>query len=402
MPGTILLIGNHPPPYGGVPTHIKYLAPYLVERGWQVHILNFTGNRQWGRVRSEYLDGYWIHRPTTLLLWIHLLLPGSYLVALKRLGSMFFKRPKLSLRTMGMANVARRIIASHGVSAISAYHLQAGLAGAIAGESASVPLVTTIFGELFSESRLFRSIEAQVRYVCARSLKLLSCSRHCAESFRAVGMEEKAEAVHYGIDIAAFNPGNDGAVIRSRLGIPGSDIVVAYVGRMVEEMGLGVLLESITPTVEKQPRIRFLVAGRSGPLTETARELAQRFPGNLHVVADVPFGELPQCYGAADAVIVPSINERACLGLAIAEALATGKPVIVSNVGGGPEVMDEETGILVPPGDPKALSEAILGMISDPVRMGEMGRKGRQKMITLFDKDETNAKMEAIFQNMLP
>jgi glycosyltransferase involved in cell wall biosynthesis len=401
MRKSILLIGNHPPPFGGVPAHIKYLAPFLAAQGWNVHILNFTGNRPWGRVPPQHIEGYTVHRPTTLLLWIHLLLPGRYLLALRRIGGMALRHPKLALRTLGMANVARRIIAKQGVGVISAYHVQAGLAGSIAGEPLSLPLVTTVFGELFSEAGLFRDIRKQVLYLCSMSRKILSCSLHCADSFRSIGMDYKAEAVHYGIDVGAFHPGNEAARIRERLGIGPDEIVIGYIGRMVEEMGLHVLLGSVPLVLARNPGVRFLVAGRKGGLLPMALELRSAHPANLFIMTDVSFEDLPFCYAAASIVVVPSINERACLGLAIEEGLASGKPVIVSNVGGGPEVVDPETGVLVPPADPQALAEAILGLAADPGRMDRMGCIGREKMINLFDKNVTNARMEGIFLETL-
>jgi hypothetical protein len=63
---SILLFGNYPPPFGGVPVHLKYLAPYLAQKGWSVHVLSMAGNQNWVRVPSQAMDGCTIHRPSLL------------------------------------------------------------------------------------------------------------------------------------------------------------------------------------------------------------------------------------------------------------------------------------------------------------------------------------------------
>lgn len=402
MEKTILLIGNHPPPFGGVPTHIKYLAPYLVSRGWKVHVLAFTGVAKWGFLHTVRMDGYSIHRPAKFLLWLNLIPALARLpFLLKRLGSVGSRHPKLLLWLMGSSTFVRSLILRERVTVISAYHVTAGLFGTLAGEELGIPVVTTVFGELFAESAHYRGIQSQVDYVKSRSARVLSCSRHCADSFRAIGMPFKGEAVHYGIDTSVFHPGNDGTGIRQSHGIGADDVVVGYVARMEREMGLHIFLASIPLVLAQRPDIRFLIVGKSAGLTAEANSCAARHPTSVFVRADASFSDLPLCYAASTMVAVPSINERACLGLAIVEAAATAKPVIVSDVGGGPEVVNKDIGVLVPPGDPEALARAILELAAQPARMHEMGRIGREKMVREFDKDVTNRKMEEIFLEMM-
>jgi glycosyltransferase involved in cell wall biosynthesis len=118
-------------------------------------------------------------------------------------------------------------------------------------------------------------------------------------------------------------------------------------------------------------------------------------------MSDIPDERMPDLYSAATIVVVPSLNARACLGLAIAEGMAAGKPVVVSAVGGGPEVAtDGETGVLVPPGDSAALAKAILRLIDDDEAIGRMGARGRADAEARFDKDLTNRAMERHFEEI--
>jgi glycosyltransferase involved in cell wall biosynthesis len=101
-------------------------------------------------------------------------------------------------------------------------------------------------------------------------------------------------------------------------------------------------------------------------------------------------------------VVVPSISARACLGLAIAEALASGKPVVASDVGGGPEIVQhDKTGVLVPPADSMALAAGVSSLLRDSARRERLAAAGRRRVLQHFDKDATNRTMEARFLDLL-
>jgi glycosyltransferase involved in cell wall biosynthesis len=115
-------------------------------------------------------------------------------------------------------------------------------------------------------------------------------------------------------------------------------------------------------------------------------------------VPDVPQPELPHYYAAATVAVSPSLNERACLGLAVAEAMATARPVVVTDVGGGPELVKHEVnGLLVPPGDPAALAEAVLALTRDEERRRRMAASGLDVARRGFDRAVTNQRMEELF-----
>jgi phosphatidylinositol alpha-1,6-mannosyltransferase len=202
--------------------------------------------------------------------------------------------------------------------------------------------------------------------------------------------------------VSQFTPGQGGEAVRRRLGIAADTPTVVYVARMVREMGLHVLLDAIPPLLDARPECTFLLVGRHGDLTADAHALAARHPGHVFVVPDAPLADLPAYYDAATIAVAPSINARACLGLAIAEAMATAKPVIGARVGGTAEVLAEgETGLLVPPDDSRALAEAITSLIDDPAARERMGRLGRARALRHFDKESTNQRMEQIFDEVL-
>jgi glycosyltransferase involved in cell wall biosynthesis len=310
--------------------------------------------------------------------------------------------PRLFLGCLALSAFARDLVRRYDLQVIGAYHLlAAGLASAWVAEELGLPLVTTVFGEIHAEPDRYRRRRAEVEYILESSRRVLSPSQHCAASLRLLGLPS-AEVVYYGIDTSRFRPGLDGSGIRRRLGLAEGDFVVLFVARMVREMGLHVLLASIPEAVREARNVRFIIAGTIGELKDDAQSAASRYPGQVFVFPNVSPEELPLLYAAASIAVTPSINQRACLGLAVAEAMASGKPVIVSRVGGGPELLTEgETGLLVAPNDPAALAQAIVGLARQPERLDRMGQLGRDRATRDFDARVTSRKMEEIFLEAL-
>ena len=100
-----------------------------------------------------------------------------------------------------------------------------------------------------------------------------------------------------------------------------------------------------------------------------------------------------------DFFVLPSLDEG--LGRSMVEAMAAGKPVVASRVGGIPEaVEDGKTGILVPPGDARALASALTVMMDNPEKALEMGRRGRERAEKLFDEERMVDSICALYREL--
>jgi glycosyltransferase involved in cell wall biosynthesis len=398
MAKSILLIGNYPPPFGGVPSHIECLAPYLASKGWDVHILS-SGRS--GVERHNRCTIYKCTRPAKGRML------ASSLPALLRTTprdrfphrSLLGSSPRLWLTYLVSASIGRRIIERASVSVISAYNLfGGGPVGALLSSEFRVPFVVSNFGEIYSHPGVFRKHAALAPYVCDRASRILSISRHCADSYNRIGLSPPVTVIPYGIDLARFSFRNDGSAIRNVLGWGGNDQVVLFVGRMTRDMGLHTLLTAVPELLATLDSAKVLIVGAGGELLHSASETAGRHPGRVIVRPDVPKAELPAYYAASSIVVAPTLGDRACGSLAALEAMGTGKPIIASRVGGIPEIVaDGQSGILIPPDDPATLTGAMVRLLeSEPLRK-RMGAVGRRIAESRYDQDKTNALIEHVF-----
>jgi glycosyltransferase involved in cell wall biosynthesis len=110
----------------------------------------------------------------------------------------------------------------------------------------------------------------------------------------------------------------------------------------------------------------------------------------------VPNTDLPPYYRAAAVSVIPSLEEG--FGIPAAEAMGCETPVVASDAGGLPEVVEHGvTGLIVPRGDSSALAEAIGALLADPARAAAMGRAGRERALRLFDWDRSAEQFEHIY-----
>ncbi len=259
--------------------------------------------------------------------------------------------------------------------------------------------------------------EMGASHLWKRADGVICASRYVREVFLAASAypADRAFVVHNG---ALMSPRaqDEQLVTRTRreLGLRPSDVMVLFVGALVPMKGAHVLLEAIRDLVSNRPeyrdRIRTVVVGGAhlwracgDPAIVEAYERQLRSIGselNADFKGLVPHGEVERLYQACDIVVVPSVVQESH-PLVICEAMAAGKPVIASRVGGIPEtVVDGKTGILFPVEDRQALACAIRRLVGDRelrLRLGEAAlRRAR-----LFTWEAAAEKLDHIYRTIL-
>lgn len=153
--------------------------------------------------------------------------------------------------------------------------------------------------------------------------------------------------------------------------------VVGTVARLVPVKGLQHLIAAAPETLRRCPQARFLLVG-DGEMRPALEEQARALGLGDRITFTGFREDVPSLLAGMDVFVLPSLNEG--MGRVLVMAMALGKPIVATRVGGIPELLgDGEAGLLVPPGDPAALAEAISALLQDPSRAQALGEAGRRR-----------------------
>jgi glycosyltransferase involved in cell wall biosynthesis len=211
-----------------------------------------------------------------------------------------------------------------------------------------------------------------------------------------------------GVDTGAVRGnGGDPAVTRRRLGIARDDPLVLLPGRLSRYKGQLELVEAVPAILASFPRAQFLFAGYDSPELgdlrvpgcSTVQQVLERRAAELGVSAHTRFlgatAAMPELYAASDVVVVPSWAEP--FGLVVVEAMAAGRPVVASNSGAIPElVQTEATGLLIPPRRPDQLAAAVQRLLGDPDLRRRLGDAAQARATQLFSLERYCAQVSRV------
>lgn len=253
--------------------------------------------------------------------------------------------------------------------------------GVLAGRLASVPVI--VHGEHGTLETRQRNLLLQ-RLVWGRADQVLSVSSRLAEKMAATVRFplERIQTIPNGVDLIRFKPDRRAAGRRA-LGVDSRDLVIGTVGRLLPVKDHRAFISALDGLKGRGQSFKAIIVG-DGPLRQelgdyvATRDLQQAvmFLGNRVDIETVLAG--------FDIFVSSSISEG--LSNTILEAMASGLAVVATDVGGTSElVVNESTGFLVPPGDPAALTDAMLTLVKDDGQRRAMGAAGRVRAEAEFD-----------------
>ncbi len=221
----------------------------------------------------------------------------------------------------------------------------------------------------YSQREAGRTLENAGRIVCVSAYLAAATADRLPPSLRG-----RVRVVGNGVDAVAF-----AAAPRPPRG---SQLRVAYLGRVVPDKGVHVLLEALRLLDRRD--VTVTVVGRPGfagdaPTTDyeaTLRRQARDVPGGVSFASFVPRPDLPPLLARQDVVVVPSVWPEP-FALAALEGMAAGAAVVASDIGGIPEAVGA-AGILVPPGDARALADALRTLADDPGALAGAQQRARE------------------------
>lgn len=207
---------------------------------------------------------------------------------------------------------------------------------------------------------------------------------------------DRVTVVHNGVDVGELSVA---AVAPAPAALPRERPLIGVVARLEPVKGVAHLVRATARLADEHPEVHVVVVG-SGSQERALRDLAIELRVQDRIAWLGRVRHIAPVLAALDVVVMPSLSEG--LGIVALEAMALGKPVVASAVGGLVEVIaDGETGLLVTPADPAALASAIGALLADRERARAMGAAGLRRVKTAFTVERMLAGYLALYERLL-
>ncbi|HUF68844.1 MAG TPA: glycosyltransferase family 4 protein [Longimicrobiales bacterium] len=255
------------------------------------------------------------------------------------------------------------------------------IAGGTVARRRGIPHILEVNAPLAKEGQKYRrqslqeAAEALERSALTGASSVVAVSAELRDLLVDAGLEESTiTVVPNGVDLELFNP----AVSPVRL-VPADRIAIGFAGSLKPWHGLEQLCDAFR--MADDDRLHLVVIG-DGPAAGVIRELAEELPGRVTLTGAIAHDRVPEYLRGLDIAVAPypPLDAFYFSPLKLLEYMAVGLPVIASSIGQVPElVADGGTGILVPPGDPAALADAIGRLAGDPARRNAFGARAAEQ-----------------------
>jgi glycosyltransferase involved in cell wall biosynthesis len=237
------------------------------------------------------------------------------------------------------------------------------------------------------------------RLAFKRGVLPVAIAREVADSIRRVYGIDDPRLIPNGIRVDTFRaPSIDRGSWRKKEGFAPTDVLFVCVAGLRPQKNPALLLEAFHRGPASDPRARLLFAGRGALKPELERRI-----GTLGLQARVHLlglrSDVPEMLNAADVFVLSSDYEGN--PLAVLEAMAAGRPVISTAVGGVPELVEGGCGLLVPPGDAQALSKAMSCMLENAETRITMGKASAARALERFDLKVMTKAYEGLYKELL-
>lgn len=352
------------PNIGGLETHLKDLIDELIKKDWKVTVLTY-------QPLNTPVIGKWIEKRENLIVFRLPVLRGVFYKLYKKpLLEFLFLEPLLFTITPII------LLIYPNINVVNAQ-------GLIAGFSAS--FWTKIFRKRyvvsaqsvyhFPKKGLYRQV---CRWIFNSSDKVIAISNQSKQDIETLGVSAKSIQIYTNWENSDLLKPIKKETAKKEVGLT-NKFVVSFFGRLIEEKGIKVVIDAIKLS---DKRITFTIYGE-GPLVDYVKKAAREYP-NITYMGTIPPVLLPLHYSAADIVLMPTLNEEG-FGRVAAEALFCGTPVVASNRGALPTIVNDSVGKIIEP-TPQEIAKAVNFYFHNPNVLKKYAQNARKYAIGKFSK----------------
>ncbi len=244
------------------------------------------------------------------------------------------------------------------------------------------------------------------RQLAARASACIYISQAVQRCHLEAGVpRKKGRVVYNGVDWEAFIATNDAQETRRSLGVEGSEPLVGIIGRLERWKGQHVFLEAMAEIRDQLPRARGIVVGDPVPYDLAYRDQLLALQDQLGLSDGVSFHgfrqDLPTLMAALDVLVLASISPEP-FGRVLIEAMAAAKPVVATDAGAVPEIVEHGVeGLLVPAGDAQALAGAVAQLLRAPDLAQTMGQRGQATVRERFGVQQYADGVQKVYRELL-
>ncbi len=278
----------------------------------------------------------------------------------------------------------RRIILRGKFDIVHTHLSTSSLNGCIAARLAGVPGIATVHG-----------LSGKLSFVPADHLIAVSkqVKQHLIDQKVSA---DKISVVYNGLPMDV--PQVDKMAARAELGLPLDATIIGTISRVTPNKGIQDAIRAIAILAAENRNLRYVVVGDGDGLA-ACKALAEELGISDLVVFLGYRTDITTCLGAMDLFLFPSHKEA--MGIALVEAMRAGLPTVGTNIGGIPEVITPECGILVPPSNPQALANAVGELLADPKRMAGMGVESLHRVGRVFSAGAMQGATDWVYRTQL-
>ncbi|MHB8584556.1 MAG: glycosyltransferase family 4 protein [Thermoplasmatota archaeon] len=361
------------PHVGGVESHVADIAGELAHRGHEVRVVTSRLPGTAPRERRRRVE-----------------------IVRVPIAADLFTTPITPLLPHAIEETAADIVHSHSPPPLTAWY------ASMAAKRMRVPHVLTHHCDLEIPMLGGPAIVEIYRRTLERATirgttRIIATTKTYAATSRHIWGRE-VDVVPNPVDVERFNPENDGEEIRERLGLGGRPMAL-FVGRLTHHKGV----EEFIRSAEYTGRDVVHVVVGDGPRRERYEALARNFPlGKVVFAGRVDWAELPQFYAASTVFCLPSVSRLEAFGIAALEAMASGKPIVVSQIPGVNELVEDGvTGLLSDPVNARDLAGKIERIVKDPEDANSMGKRARAMVVERFTTAAVADALETVYERAI-
>lgn len=346
-------------------------------------------------------EGPLVEEARKLGLTVHLGYPSARLLEVKRksLGSgrlaMLAYPYDMAVTVTGLATLIRR----NGYDLVLTNSAKADIYGSLAARLAGRPVVWRLHDIVDSDAFSRLNILLFRVFAGLFAAKVLAVSHAVRDALVARGVRgDKVVVVYNGIDLEGLSRGADREGARAEWGLAADVLLAGMVGRLVDWKGPDRFIEAAAQAAAEMPRARFMLVGDAifgeRDYVDELKAMASRLDLDERMVFTGFREDALEIIAGLDVLVHASLLPDP-LPTVLIEAMALGLPVVAADGGGVREIVEDGvTGLVVPPGDVRAISGAMVKILSRPSEARDMGEAGRERASKLFDIDRQSRCLE--------